>query len=800
MRWNSFNNPCLPMGKDGRRVTASSDHIALARKVAGEGAVLLKNTDSALPLSGIVALFGKGVADYVKGGGGSGDVTCKWVHSILDGLCEKEKEGKISICLPLAEYYRSYVHSEYEKGGNPGLVAEPAFPEKEARNAAAAGAKALIVISRFSGESWDRAADGSPIFSEEDNGRSLLEKEAEIFEHGDFYLSDKERQMVDSVLSIFGSAVVALNVGGMIDVSWIADDDRIKGAVQFFQGGMTGGDAAADILTGDVNPSGRLTDTYASSLDDYPSSATFHDSMEYVEYSDDIFVGYRYFWTIPGAEKKIVYPFGYGLSYTTFALKIIEAKYENGEVGVVVEVENTGTISGKDVIELYTMLPHGSLDKPCRVLSAFAKTGNLKPGKTERVALRFLLSSISEYDEEGVISEASWVLEKGVYEIQLTDDATTFRRILSITLKENEVVAHVSHKLEPVELSQILHSDGTYKRARCKEKKSLKSAYPRLYSGEEYIAPGERAHASLSLSEKAKMEEQSLEAVADGKLSLDEFVDSLPLSVLADLTGGQPNRGIANTYGFGNQPEYGIPSAMTADGPAGLRILPQWGVYTTSWPCATAIASSWNVSMAEEVGKAIGAEVKENGFALYLAPAVNIHRSPLCGRNFEYYSEDPLIAGKMGAGMIHGVQTNGVGACIKHFALNNKETNRKNSDSRVSERAAREIYLRQFEIAIKEAKPAAVMSSYNIINGVRASENKELLSDILRTEWGFEGFVTTDWWTLGEQYMEIAAGNDLKMASGNAARIEEAVEKGLLSVDDLKASVRRILSFFLRFE
>lgn len=800
MRWNRLSNPCLPLGEKGCRITASENHLKLARKAAGEGAVLLKNKDSALPLSGKIAVFGKGIADYVKGGGGSGDVTCEWVHSILDGLREKEREGKLSLYAPLAEYYKDYVQKEYAKGGVPGLIAEASFPETEAEKAAEAGAKALIVISRFSGESWDRVAGGSPIFSEEDWARSLLEKEAELFEHGDFYLSEKERTMVDSVLSIFGSAVVALNVGGMIDVSWIASDERIKGAIQFFQGGMTGGDAAADILAGDAVPSGRLTDTYASSLSDYPSTANFHDSLTHVEYTDDIYVGYRYFWTIPGADESIIYPFGFGLSYTEFSLVKKECKYENGEVTAVIEVENRGRCNGRDVIELYVDLPSGRLDKPHRVLASFAKTKELRSGEKEDLALSFKLSDVAEYDDEGVISEASWVLEKGEYILQLTDDALSFADILSITLPEDEIIEKLSHKLQPSALSERLRSDGHYEKVKNITRDIPRSVYPELKAGEEYICPGERAHMPLSLQQKAEMEKSSFARVAEGKLTLDEFVDALPLPVLADITGGQPNRGIANTYGIGNQPEYGIPSAMTADGPAGLRILPEWGVYTTSWPCATLIASSWDTELAEEIGKAVGEEVKENGFALYLAPAVNIHRSPLCGRNFEYYSEDPLIAGKMGAAMIRGVQSNGVGACIKHFAFNNKETNRKSSDSRVSERAAREIYLKQFEIAVKEADPAAVMSSYNIVNGVRASENKELLTDILRTEWGFKGFVSTDWWTLGEQYLEIAAGNDLKMASGNPERVVEAVEKGLLSLEDLKTSVKRILSFFFRLE
>ena len=283
-------------------------------------------------------------------------------------------------------------------------------------------------------------------------------------------------------------------------------------------------------------------------------------------------------------------------------------------------------------------------------------------------------------------------------------------------------------------------------------------------------------------------------------MSLEDFVSALPINVLVDLIGGQPNRGVANTFGFGNQEDYGIPSVMTADGPAGLRVNSDTGIFTTAWPCATALASSWNEELVEEVGRAGGMEVKENGIGLWLTPAVNIHRTPLCGRNFEYYSEDPLLAGKLASSMVRGIESNGVGACVKHFALNNKETNRKESDSRVSERAMREIYLRQFEIIIKEAKPVSVMSSYNLINGIKASENKALLSGILRDEWGFEGFVTSDWWTHGEHYLEALAGNDLKMGNGYPERVEEAMDLGAITREDLEKNVKHILSSILRLE
>lgn len=288
--------------------------------------------------------------------------------------------------------------------------------------------------------------------------------------------------------------------------------------------------------------------------------------------------------------------------------------------------------------------------------------------------------------------------------------------------------------------------------------------------------------------------------VAEGRMTIEEFMDQLPTEDLISLLGGQPNTSVANTFGYGNLPEYGVPNLMTADGPAGLRINPEYGIHTTAWPCATLLASTWNQELVEAVGKAGGEEVKENNIAVWLTPAVNIHRNPLCGRNFEYYSEDPYLTGKMAAAMVRGIQSEHIAAAVKHFACNNKETNRKHCDSRVSERALREIYLKGFEMIVKEADPWVIMSAYNVINGHRASENKELLEDILRGEWGFKGMVTSDWWTRGEHYKEIKAGNDVKMATGFPERVKEAIEKGALSRQDLERCAGRVLELILKVD
>lgn len=289
-------------------------------------------------------------------------------------------------------------------------------------------------------------------------------------------------------------------------------------------------------------------------------------------------------------------------------------------------------------------------------------------------------------------------------------------------------------------------------------------------------------------------------SVAEGKLTVREFLAQLSDANLIHLLGGQPNTSVSNTFGMGNLPEYGVPNITTADGPAGLRLAPACGVCTTAWPCATLLAATWDAELTARVGAAAAAEVKENNIAVWLAPAVNLHRSPLCGRNFEYWSEDPLLTGKLAAAMVRGIQSQHIAATVKHFACNNKETNRKHSDSRVSQRALREIYLRAFEIIVREAQPWAIMSAYNIINGRRASESKELLTDILRGDWGYTGMVMTDWWNRAEHYKEILAGNDLKMANGYPERVQAALERGLITRADLEACAERVLELILKID
>lgn len=823
-KWSRIKfTPNLPLGANGERVTGSKAHIELSKEAAKEGMVLLKNENNVLPLSAgsKVALFGKGTFDYVKGGGGSGDVTVAYTRNLYEGL--SLQKDKISIFEELCDYYRKDIEEQYKNGNVPGMTIEPDVPNELLQKAKAYTDTAIITICRYSGEGWDRKSVIDPNNKALwDYERKMTEKSAEIFKDGDFCLSVKEKEMVDAVKTNFKNVIVILNVGGMVDTSWFAYDPKIQSALLALQGGMEGGLAAAELLVGDGNPSGKTVDTFARTLDDYPSTHNFHESRDYVDYTDDIYVGYRYFETIPGAAEKVVYPFGYGLSYTTFNVETVsagilqpphtansqsaphDAVSHTDTLYVRVRVTNTGKRAGKEVVQVYAAKPQGKLGKPAKELVAFEKTRELFSGESQIVTLTWNINDMASYDDLGKIQKSAYVLEAGSYDIYVGTSVRDVQKAdYSYILDEDIITEQLSAKLVPTSLAKRMLSDGSFEELPQSEPVDTDASVvgnidPSLTEG---VAPGQRAIPYFRFADgMVKNGKYDIMDVVERQISLDEFISELSVDDLIHLLGGQPNTGAANTFGIGNMPEYGIPSVMTADGPAGVRINPEVGVCTTAFPCSTLLACTWNPDIVEAVGHAGGKELKENNLGLWLTPAINIHRSPLCGRNFEYYSEDPFVTGKLAGAMVRGIQSNNVGATLKHFALNNKETNRKNSDSRVSERAAREIYLKAFEMIIKAENPWAVMSSYNIINGYRASENKDLLTGILRDEWGYTGMVTTDWWTCGEHYKETKAGNDLKMGNGYPKRVKEAYEKGAISRDEIEICVKRILNFILKLD
>ena len=797
--------PNLPLGENGKRVTGCKEHIELSKNAAKEGMILLKNKENVLPLKRgtKVALFGKGTFDYVKGGGGSGDVTVAYTRNLYEGL--KLNKDKVVVFEELCEYYRQDVQKQYAVGKVPGMTVEPDIPVELLVKAKQFTDTAIISICRYSGEAWDRKSIIDPNNTAlcEDE-RRMTELSASLFQDGDFCLSEKEREMVETVKENFQKVIVVLNIGGMFDTSWFVEDDQIQAALLAFQGGMEGGLAAAELLLGDGNPSGKLCDTFAKTLEDYPSTYNFHESRDYVDYTDDIYVGYRYFETIPGAAEKVNYPFGYGLSYTTFAIDVIDAVCENGKFTMKASVTNTGNYKGKEVVQLYISKPQGKLGNPAKELAAFVKTRELQVGETQLIELHCELSALAAYDDLGKVQKSAYVLEKGDYRFYVGSSVRDVEEVdLKYQLEKDVIVKQLSAKLVPTSLSRRMLSDGSYEELPMTDPVDPNASVIGVLDNKykEGKAPMVRAIPDYQFVDGMQRHgEHGFMEVVDGKISMDDFVAQLSIDELIHLLGGQPNVGIANAFGFGNMPEYEIPSVMMADGPAGVRIDKGIGIYTTAFPCSTLLACTWNPEIVEAVGQAGGAELKENNLGVWLTPAINIHRSPLCGRNFEYYSEDPYLTGILAGAMVRGIQSNNVGATVKHLALNNKETNRKNSDSRVSERAAREIYLKAFEMIVKKEEPWAIMSSYNIINGHRASECKELLMDILRGEWGYEGMVTSDWWTCGEHYKAAKAGNDHKLASGYPDRVKQAYEMGAISRKEIEACVKHILTLILKIE
>lgn len=777
-KWTrAFYQPVLPLGEDGRRITGSKEHIILSKEAAKEGMVLLKNDKQTLPLQkgSKVALFGKATFDYVKGGGGSGDVTVAYTRNLYEGF--KELSDVVSVHEELASFYKENVESQYAAGKIPGQTVEPEVPVELVKKARAFTDTAVISICRFSGEGWDR-------------------------DDRDFELTPEEQAMVDVITAAFPKVIAVLNVGGMMATDWFKENDRIQSVLLAWQGGIEGGLAAAELLAGLGNPSAKLSDTLAKKLADYPSSYNFHESENFVDYTEDIYVGYRYFETVPGAAEKVNYPFGFGLSYTSFSLgrPLVEQQGENFRVCV--DVCNVGKYAGKEVVQVYCSAPQGKLGKPARELVAFGKTRLLLPGESQTVVMHFTMRDLASYDDLGKVCKSAYVLEKGEYHFHIgTSVRDTVEDNFVLVLHEDVIAEQLSAKLVPTQLKKRMLSDGSFEELPMGEPVDTDAnVMERLdmwaIDGFTPVVKFRANRVAWSVDESKR---QFIE-VAKGTLSMEDFMAQLSDEQLAEFLGGQPNTGVANVFGYGNIPEYGVPSIMTADGPAGLRILPECGVYTTAWPCSTMLACTWNPELLYAVGAAGSLEVKENNIGAWLQPAINIHRSPLCGRNFEYYSEDPLLTGKMAAAMVKGIQSNHVAATVKHFALNNKETNRKNSDSRVSERAAREIYLKAFEIIVKEADPWSIMSSYNIINGYRASECREMLEDILRGEWGFAGMVTTDWWTGGEHYKETKAGNDVKMGCGFPDRLLKAIELGALTRAELEICAKRILELILKID
>lgn len=715
----------------------------LTRKSAAEGIVLLKN-NNALPysLDAKISVFGRCQLDYFYVGYGSGgDVNAPYFVNIVDGI--KNAGGKLNEWL--LEYYKNYCKENPAPHGFwghwPMNFEEPSLDDETVKKASEESDAALIVIGRAAGE--DR--------------ENTLTK-------GSYYLTDEERHLIDQVCKNFSNVTVLLDCGNVMDMSWILDyNDRLRGIVYAWQGGMESGNAVADVLYGKVNPSGKLTDTIAVKYEDYPSAKHFGGKL-FNTYVEDIFVGYRYFETF--AKEKALFPFGFGLSYTNFDIEVLDFIEEKDKINIEIEVTNIGKVSGKEVVELYARCPQGKLSKPLMSLVAFDKTEELNPNESEKLTLSVPIYSLASFDDTGVTGHKySYILEKGEYKFFIGENVRDVDEIGSIKYKEDKVLETLKAVCAPKEyIDRIvaLEVNGSF----IPKKVTLKPEKPYLRERILKNLPKEQGHIVHNFN---------FSQVRNGEISVEKFVSSLTNQELEALTRGEG--GMDSSYGVAGNAgafggiipklnEKGVPAIITTDGPAGIRIRK----YTSLIPCGTALASTFNTKLVEELATEMGKELRNAGSNVLLAPGMNIHRNVLCGRNFEYFSEDPLLTGKMASAYVKGIQSSGGSACPKHFACNNQEADRTINDSIVSQRALREIYLKGFEICVKEAKPLNIMTSYNKINGVWSHYNYDLVTTVLRNEWGFDGSVMTDWWMKHSQSHEFPNLRD------NAYRVRSQVD------------------------
>lgn len=681
----------------------------LARRAAAEGCVLLTN-DGTLPLDphSEVAVFGRCQLDWFHMGYGSGgNVNPPYAVNLMDGLANAHVRHNHV----LAEVYRAWCTSEEHAADHgwwghwPTHYPEMPVDSQLALAAAQTAQTAVVVIGRCAGEDLD-----VPLAP------------------GGYYLTDEERDMLATVTSTFARTVVVLNIGNVIDLSWIEEfEPRLSAVLVAWQGGMEAGNAVADVLYGAVNPSGRLACTAARAYDDYPSSTTFGGKRD-VDYSEGVFVGHRHFDTrAPGKELFLL---GHGLSYTSFDLEIAALERHDLHVCVRVRVTNTGTRTGGRAVILWCEPPQGTLDKPARVVAAFGKTADIAPGASATLELVCNLADVSSYDEDA----HAFVLEAGGYQFGCTGTVS------SVELDRRVVVASCS--------AICLPSDELRTRIEKRLPMELVPVYRKETSFDDVVRQASTPDAFV-----AQLDDEDLRALTHGEGGMNS---SLGTPGNAGALGGITPRLRA----------LGIPAAICADGPSGGRLQRHCSLL----PCATALACTWNPALVESLYHEVGRELRDNGVDVLLAPGMNIQRDPRCGRNFEYFSEDPVASGHMAAAVVRGLQGAGVSACPKHFACNNQEMRRNTSDSVLDERTLREVYLRGFQICVREARPDLIMTSYNKVNGVWAHYHFDLATTVLRDEWGFDGVVITDWWMKRARSPEFPALRD------NAYRVRAGVD------------------------
>ena len=799
--------------RDSQVSEREKKHGQLARILAAEGIVLLKN-EGLLPLnvSVPIALLGSGAAKTVKGGIGSGDVNNRDNISIYQGM----KEAGASLVSEnwLKDYDECYMKARNEWKAkileeakhveNPfdAYAVNPfALPEGRAvTEEDVEGAEAAIyVVSRISGEGKDRRA-----------------------EEGDYYLSKREREEILYLNQKNIPIVLVINAGGAIELTDIQEEaENIRAILNISQLGQEGGHAVADVLFGKAVPGGRLTATWARRYEDYPFAESFsylNGNLEKEEYKEGIYVGYRYFDTF-GVNP--LFPFGYGLSYTSFDMRFAELRIGENSVEVEVVVENTGDCySGREVVQVYVTLPQTGDAKEYHRLAGFAKTVVLKPGETQRVTVIIEQKQLASFSEE----MHAWVVDKGTYGLWIGKHSASLQMAALLNVPEMSILEN-NQKICP--------KKEEFKELGGSEMAGIKAA--------EWL----RTAKEQGISEYTFIPKEETGKMCPSYCVADQPVEELIPVLYGNITQGASTLGNAGKRVPGSAGEttevleekYGIRSLIMADGPAGLRLRQNYEVdresdnvygvgvlgslengflepaehhegadeyyqYCTAFPVGTALAQTWDIELMKKFGEAVAVEMNEFHVDLWLAPGMNIHRNPLCGRNFEYYSEDPLLSGMMAAAVTLGVQNRkGCGVTIKHFACNNQEDNRMGVDSCVSERALREIYLRGVEIAVKKSSPAAIMSSYNLINGVHAANSRDLCTVVAREEWGFDGVIMSDWNTTVPEdgsisWKCVAAGNDVIMPGSpkDNQNIRDAYEKGLLSEEDIRKCAGRVIA------
>jgi len=834
------------------------ENEAIIREIAAQGAVLLENRNNTLPLQPgdkYVALYGGGATHTVYGGGGSSVTTPRHVVSIYDAF--KEAGYTIVSEKSLEAYERCYEETDKKildiarKINTPAALCLDPYrpgdiniPDEDFAADASRADTAIYVLSRMIEEGWDRKVKGKPVklvddafkelamkhfcteapnallsFENLDNSMKFAELAAEYI-NDSYELTEIEISNIRRMVKRFKKSIVLLNTGCVVDVRLLSEMKDLGALLLISYGGMEAGNAVLDVLEGRVNPSGKLTDTWAARYEDNPASKYYalngdgDSSSE--KYTEGIYVGYRYF---DSFGIKPLYPFGYGMSYTDFSIKVCSVKADEMKVTVCVEVTNTGkSHSGKEVVQIYCSAPDGELEKPYQELIAFAKTDELKPGEKQMISISFPLAQMASYSQ----AKAAFVLEAGDYIIRCGNSSRNTHVAAVLRLNGTAVTEQLMNRFNNAVLTEISKAGAVpfgYEEERAEiasaplimldankiaKLDTANNGFP--YDNDDAVTyivgnekdgplnPADSVYLKDTVNAKRKHRQKicyvnsspgsKLIDVINGKVTLEEFIAQIPLEKLANLI----NREVMDPEIFSR---YGIPTPRQLDGPVGIRVMKYYKedgsteyiynnnpvmllnkkefaqnpggkyLYCSGWPCSLLMAQSWDTDLCEKFGRHILIEMKERNVDVLLAPGLNIHRDPLCGRAFEYLSEDPLISGIMAASIIRGVQAEpGYGACIKHVAVNSQETNRYRADSVLSERALREIYLKGFCMAIRSARPMVIMTSYNLINGVHASESFDLCTNIIRGEWGFNGLIRTDGLAGENHDISMYAGNE----------------------------------------